>query len=107
MNRKHRVMTRVACAAAAAIPILSIAAPLPAAADSGPGSGGRVKVIVRAKHGSLDKARELVQSAGGDVDRIFSSIDGFQADVPPETLTNLWNTQAIMAVTPDVPLPTP
>ena len=106
MNPKHRALRRVACAAVAALPLLSIT---PAWAESGSGSLGTrptVKVIVRAKHGSLDKAKELVRQAGGDVDTVFSSIDGFEADVPPETLTNLWNTQVILAVTPDVPLPT-
>src|SRR5687767_624067 len=101
MNRKHRALRRVACAAVAALPVLSITAP--ASAESGPGSLGsrpNVKVIVRAKHGSLEKAKDLVKQAGGDVDRVFSSIDGFEADVPPETLTNLWNTQVILAVTP-------
>jgi serine protease AprX len=107
MNRKHRAIRRVACAAVAALPVLSIAAP--ASAESGTGSFGsrpNVKVIVRAKHGLLDKARELVKATGGDVDKVFSSIDGFEAEVPPETLANLWNTQVILAVTPDVPLPT-
>src|SRR4051812_692824 len=100
MNRKSRLLQSVACAVVAALPVLALAAPAYAdsgsstsgsgTSTSGSGSSSFVRVVVRAKHGSLDDAKKLVEKAGGDVDRIFSSIDGFQADVPAETLTNLW-----------------
>jgi serine protease AprX len=112
MNRSQRVLRRIACAAVAALPIVALATPAYAdgTGDSGTSGSGTtspyVRVVVRARHGSLDDAKKLVDKVGGDIGRIFSSIDGFQADVPLSTLANLWNAQVVMAVTPDVPLPT-
>ena len=61
----------------------------------------RVRVIVRAEAGAVERAAAAVDAAGGVVGERFVSLDSFVAEVPAGTIDELASAAGVDAVTPD------
>src|SRR5215471_11491655 len=82
-------------------PTAASAASATSAATAMPAHGRTVPVIVRAAHGHVDEARQLVEAAGGTITRDLSIIDGFAADIPASALATIADATFVDSVTED------
>jgi serine protease AprX len=84
----------------AALPVAMPPTAAGAAAMPAP-SGPVVGVIVRAPHGHLDDARQVVASFGGTITLDLGIIDGFAADVPASAIDMISASPFVESVTRD------
>ena len=92
-----------ATAAAGALALLAAVTPLGGNHPTAPTTvlSGTVRVIVVAEHGAVDAATASVVRAGGTITRSLGVINGFVADVPRATASQLDTAKGIAGVSLD------